>query len=411
MKAAVKALHYIPGTSSFAATVADATTSDSKLGRTASGAPSSEAKGAKRPSVTPNNTMKPVRTSSFTTASNSVQNTQQIRRMSGRRSPSMSTTRNAVSGEPSPRRRLSMSLSQGVYGHRAANSGLVGELEDLTLTEASLLYTGVSAVDTATEAVIPFDESVDQSREKALSSDDLLDLFSPLHLASIRSHRGQRKRDVVHGTSVRDYFSVFDAKEVPPLQKEESILPKTAKAGPATSGVGMPITEKAFLSAYENTQKGVSSHAIQSTDGRIAAPLVTVTSASPASGAGSEAMTSYQTPTLSYSWRLASRRRSTASISTDQLPLSGADSHLMTAAAAPAVSIPRGELSPSPRRASASSSPRSSRSTHGPRSLSPKRTVSADPAASLGIDKAIEKLTKNLRSPAVNASRSRNTNA
>lgn len=288
----------------------------------------------------------------------------------------------APSGAPS-RPRLSMSLSHGVYQRSIseATSGLEG---------MSLNYTPGAA---------PAESDAEASKSPAklpLDDDDLLDLFSPLHLTSIKNNRGQRKRDLVKGSGVRDYFAVFEQKDVQIAPTVETNKTKKAKAGNVASGVGMPKAEKAFLASYGNANKGELGSAIQTADGLINTNVTTLATASFNSAAsGATAVASYATPTLSYSWRLASRRKSTSSVNLGP-----------AAAQAIAASSPTNRaLSPTPNRREWSPPPRvragpDTPSSGGLRSsTSPGRGLaptSADPSDSLGLDLAIEKLQSNL---------------
>lgn len=156
----------------------------------------------------------------------------------------------------------------------------------------------------------------------------------------------------------------------------------------------MPKAEKAFLASFSNTNRGLPGNAIQTDDGLI--NLTTVTTVSP-TNTGPTA--SYQTPTLSYSWRLATRRKSTTAVDVNAAAAAAA-------AAAVATSSPRSHqrTSPLPHRREWSPPPRSRpspgvMSASGNKSTSPSRsnhTPVADPSDVLGLDKAIEKLQMNL---------------
>lgn len=305
---------------------------------------------------------------------------------------SMSTT------SISPKPRLT-SLSQSVYSHKRASEALeqMSHYAPFSTTEEPLLQhqEGSSPrgeADQVEEIHLP--EPVDLRLEE----DDLLDLFSPLNLTSIRDSRAAgRKRDLFKSSNIRDYFSVFVQKEVPvPAAEEVKVVPvkkeKPTKPGVVASGVGMPKAEKAFLASYSNTNRGLPGNAIQTNDGLI--NLTTVTTVSPTN---SGPTASYQTPTLSYSWRLATRRKSTTAVDMNAAA---------AAAAAAAVPSPRSHQrsSPLPHRREWSPPPRSRPSpgmvsASGNKSTSPSRsalTPVADPSDTLGLDKAIEKLQMNL---------------
>ncbi len=173
---------------------------------------------------------------------------------------------------------------------------------------------------------------------------------------------------------------------MPAAVEEVKLVKKIVKTGVAASGVGMPKAEKAFLASFANSNKGASSGAIQAADGLI--NLTTVTSISP-TNAGPTA--SYQTPTLSYSWRLATRRKSTTAMNMEQAAsaaMSSSPRHLRSSS--PLTS--RREWSPPPRS-------RPSPMGSGNRNSSPSRSSNApaaNPTDSLGLDKAIERLQSNI---------------
>ena len=375
MREAVKALRYVPGVAG-----ADA--------KSQSHTPSAEAKGnlsKTNGAVTPNTSFKPV-TSPRGAAGHSL----------------------GASGGPrgsiSPKERLS-SLSQSVYSQKRASEAM----EQMSLYAPFSNNTNESAANLlfphGDESDEPYQnvETVQPAEpvDLTLAEDDLLDLFSPLNLTSIRNRRAHRKRDITWGSSVRDYFSIFVQKEVPvPAAEEVRFVPKketTEKkpAVPAASGVGMPKAEKAFLQSFSNNNKGISgSSAIQPTDGLI--NLTSITSVSPTN---SGPMASYQTPTLSYSWRLATRRKSTSVSDMNQAAIHAQHSS-------------HGKTSPLPNRREWSPPPRSRPSPGQHSNLSanksPSRTATtpvADPADSLGLDKAIQQLQSSLHVPRGNGRR------
>lgn len=309
----------------------------------------------------------------------------------------------------SPKRPLGHSLSQGVYQQKRISEAM--EQMSLYAPFAGVTEEGTGALANQDHAddnndVGDGDGDAEESEEDSvlvdhrMAEDDLLDLFSPLNLTSIRNHRGQRLRDLVKGSNVRDYFSVFVQKEVP-VPAAEAEAPKEKKpivkvVGVAASGVGMPKAEKAFLAAYTSSHQGQPSSAIQTSDGLI--NLTTVTTLSPTS---SGPMASYQTPTLSYSWRLATRRKSTTAANIHQAAAAAAAASL-----SPVLSQSPRHLrstSPLPNRREWSPPPRSRPSpgqfSSGNKHSSPSRTSTtpiADPADALGLDKAIERLQSNL---------------
>lgn len=306
------------------------------------------------------------------------------------------------------RSRLRMSLTRGVYAASAAavaaaqqadRSGLPN-VEALTVSDSGpVRMLGLDDHDLhedgTAEGSVPFDYA-----QKEVTTEDLLDLFSPLHLSSIRAHRGQRKRDVVRGSTVRDYFAVFEQRDVPLAPPEDSHQRRVARAGITASGVGMPKTEKTFLEVYEQTKKGSPMKVIHPGDGQIAALSPSTAQTTTANGSG-PSLASYQTPTLSYSWRLASRRKSTSSINLGQgASASTASASLGTRSTSPSHGGQQRDWSPPPRRASTSPVPGTAQpaTTGANRALSPKRPAgtSVDPVESLGIDKAIEKLTRSM---------------
>lgn len=287
----------------------------------------------------------------------------------------------APSGVPAARPRLSMSLSHGVY-QRSIQDTLAEA--NASMQSMSLNYTPGATADNAASS----------PAKLPMNDDDLLDLFSPLHLNSIKNNRNQRKRDLVKGSSVRDYFAVFEQKDVPVVPTEDTNKTKKAKTGNVASGVGMPKAEKAFLASYSNSNKGAPGSAIQTADGLINTNITTLTTANTPAGAAPVA--SYATPTLSYSWRLASRRKSTSSVN-----LNAAAAQAIAATASPT----NRSISPTPNRREWSPPPRAragpvTPSSAGQRSsASPGRglaSTSVDPGDSLGLDLAIEKLQSNL---------------
>jgi hypothetical protein len=378
-----RATKFVPGAKADAVKPPSATAGEKERVNT----PSSEMKGTKRPSVTPTSLLKSVPTPiAFGTADPT--------RRSPNQPPRPPSPANSSSPVPTPRSRIRMSLTRSVYNPTAAEV-----LDGTALGQMSIGSPPVYMTDANGEmhegavGAVPFEAgtSADSpSKQKELTDDDLLDLFSPLHLTSIRTHRGQRKRDVVKGSSVRDYFAVFEQKDVPLAPPEDTRNKRSAKLIVA-SGVGMPNTEKTFLAAFASSQKGGPVTAIEPSDGHINPAAVTLTTAGNATGTAAS-LASYQTPTLSYSWRLAAtRRRSTASPGQTATVASAAASAMAQhRPASPQHS--RREWSPPPRRASTSPLPTS-------RTLSPKRAAgqtAVDPSESAGIDKAIEKLTKGL---------------
>lgn len=298
------------------------------------------------------------------------------------------------------RRRLRMSLTRGVYQRSITETSTGMENMSLNFTPG-----------TGPPPEPASDKPASKSPEKlAMEDDDLLDLFSPLHLTSIKNNRGQRKRDLVKGSGVRDYFSVFEQKEVPAVvasvleDTTTKALAKKPRAGNAASGVGMPKAEKAFLASFSNTHKGAPGSAIQTADGLINTNITTLTTASFNSPASGAAVASYATPTLSYSWRLASRRKSTGAVSLG--PAAAQAVAAVTSPANRAVSPTpnRREWSPPPRVRAGQQAPSSAGGQqHGGSSSSPGRgvsvaasTSSADLTDSLGLDEAIERLQSNL---------------
>jgi hypothetical protein len=394
-KEVARATRYIPGTTassaagpSFSATQQFA---EAKASPAKALTPSAETKATKRPSTTPNSLLK-------TASASNLSTTQSAGAASRSRRPSTATVQkgspaSSATGVSAARYGLRMSLTRGVYAAAASaqqkSVEQVPSVDGLTLSESGpvrMLGLDGQHVNGSAEGAVPFDP---QPKEKELTSDDLLDLFSPLHLSSIRTNRGKRKRDVVKGSTVRDYFAIFEQRDVPLAQPEDPHQKRVARAGITASGVGMPKTEKVFLEAYEYAKKGSPVKAIQTNDGHISAASPT---AAAAGGGTAPSLASYQTPTLSYSWRLATRRRSVGSAGPAGPAAAGGPS-LNTRSGSPLPN--QRDLSPSPRRASAASPVPPA----GSRTLSPKRSahaLTADPVDSLGIDQAIEKLTKNM---------------
>jgi hypothetical protein len=237
------------------------------------------------------------------------------------------------------RARLSSSLTKHVYAHNkdvsstpefgeggqmnAGVGGVSDAFRQLTFSEEMEIFENDGRLPnvsdgTTTEAEQPAHEDV------------LVDLFNPLKLASIRSHKGEvrRTRDLVKGSSVRDYFSLFTQTDlhVPTADdqtlemelefKQGNRIGTSSQAAGATvigggtgtsrnvaSGVGMPQADKAYLATYTSTV--AARNIAEGFAGNVGSSVVATPVAATAS---------YLTPTVSYSWRLAARRQSATDI-------------------------------------------------------------------------------------------------